>query len=290
MVDAPRAQPETYARALLAKLRLARVQDLNAFAGSIGLKVREVDSEGFEGALVRVPNRPKGIIAVKRSIRERGRKRFTVMHEVGHYVLPGHGVVDCVCKTENIESWRRSVPEHEVSANRFAAELLLPRAEVAKYVRQHTATISVARKVCDEFEASLTASTLKCVEVTEEECAVVWSEGGLIKWCRPNDNFRYYVRVNERVSADSFAAELFKGPLERERDGSVPAEAWVSSYRLHAGATLWEDSILLPYYNSVLTILTITNSLERKRGYDEPLTEDLDPQEFTLRRKTWGRT
>lgn len=289
-MDAPRAQPEAYARALLAKLHVARVRDLDAFAGSIGLRVREVDSEGFEGALVRVPNRPKGIIAVKRSIRERGRKRFTILHEIGHYVLPGHGVVDCVCKTENIESWRRSVPGHEVSANRFASELLLPPGEVARYVPQHTATISVARKVCDEFEASLTASTLKCVEVTEEECAVVWSEGGLIKWCRPNDNFRYYVRVNEKVSADSHAAQLFKGSLERERDGAVPAEAWISSYRLRPGATVWEDSILLPYYNSVLTILTVTNLLEGRRGDDDSLPEELDPGEFTLRRKTWDRS
>lgn len=50
----------------------------------------EEELDAGEGLLIRSQGIPRGIIAVKKSIRSEGRKRFTVAHEIGHYVLPGH--------------------------------------------------------------------------------------------------------------------------------------------------------------------------------------------------------
>src|SRR5260370_16586012 len=128
------SSPEVYARTLLAQLKLRRINDIDSFVALLGLRIREVDADGFEGALVRVPQQLKGIIAIKRSIREEGRKRFTICHEVGHFILPGHGTTDCVCLTEEVESWRKSMPEQELAANQFAAEPFLPYQEIRPYV------------------------------------------------------------------------------------------------------------------------------------------------------------
>ena len=54
----------------------------------LGLTVKEVDSDGFDGALVRRSSGIGGRILVKRGIRELGRKRFTTAHECH---------VDCAC-------------------------------------------------------------------------------------------------------------------------------------------------------------------------------------------------
>src|ERR1051325_10675045 len=115
------SRPEDFACALLAKFKMSKA-DLPDLASRIGLKIREVGSVGFEGALMRVPNKPIGIIAIKKDIREPGRKRFTIGHEIGHYILPGHG--DTVCKSADIGS-SRGGSDQEVAANRFASELLL---------------------------------------------------------------------------------------------------------------------------------------------------------------------
>jgi hypothetical protein len=276
--------PEAFARALFAHLGLSRVTDLSELLGRVGLRLREVDSRGFEGALVRAVGRPKGIVAVKSTIRERGRKRFTVLHEVGHYILPGHGTAECFCKAEDIETWRRGTPSRELEANRFAAEMLLPRAEVARVVRRQTSTIAAAKTLCEEFDASLTAATLKAVEVTGEACSVVWSQGGTIRWCRPNDNFRPYIRVNEKLSSESLAYQLLTGGGTREADGTVPARAWVNSYDLDPADTLWEDSIHMPFYAGVLTILTVTRPLGGGgRKYDKDEGEG-GAREFIYRR------
>ena len=255
------SNPEVYARSLLYQLKLRRIGDINSFAALLGLKIKEVDSDTFEGALIRVPQRLKGIVAIKRDIREDGRKRFTFCHEVGHFVLPGHGTTDCICLSEEVESWRKNMPEQELAANQFAAELLLPYREVEQFVKKTDLTINLAQKVSSEFEASLTAATLKCVDVTAERCAVAFSVAGSIKWFRRNENFHYFIRVNQKLSDDSYAAQLFSGRPIDEPFGAVPADAWLEAENLPSNARIWEDSILLPDYNSTITILTIHKPL-----------------------------
>jgi len=249
------AQPEDFARALLRRFKISTTPDLSELADRIGLEICEVESEGFEGALVRIPNKPTGIVAVKATIREPGRKRFTIAHELGHYILPGHGELDCVCKSRDVESWSRGAPEHEIDANRFASELLIPSAQAATIVRQESATVVVAKKISAKFQTSLTAATVKCVDVTEEQCALVVSDSGIIEWWRPGPQFQHYIkRKGTEVSVESLASNLFRPTEEREQDGAVRAEAWLAG---HVFGKVWEDSILLPYYNRVLTIVTV---------------------------------
>ena len=45
--------------------------------------------------------------------------------------------------------------------------------------------------------------------------------------------------------------------------GAVPAEAWLDDDNLPSKVRIWEESILLPFYNTTLTILTIHRSLSR---------------------------
>jgi hypothetical protein len=256
----PPAQPEDFARALRSRFSISGAVDLQTLAAEIGLKIREVEVEGFEGALVRRANRPQGVVAVKRDIRENGRKRFCIAHEMGHYLLPGHGTKESICLKEDIESFRQGIPKQEEAANRFAAELLLPSSEIAPIVRKESATIAVAKIVGEQYQTSLTAAALKCIEQTRNEvCAVVLSASGIIRWCRLNDQFTEYVRIGQHLSDDSLASDLSKDM--REKDGSVPATAWINKYGLSTDAMIWEDSIFLPYYNSVLTIITITQPL-----------------------------
>jgi hypothetical protein len=229
--------------------------DLSVLAEQLGLKIRQVESEGFEGALVRIPNRPGGILAIKSDVREPGRKKFTIAHELGHYILPGHGELECVCKSRDIESWSRGVPSQEVDANRFASELLIPLAQAVPLIREGSATVAVAKKISGRFETSLTAAVVKCVDVTEEQCALVVSDDAIIQWWRLGSQFRHYIKARgTEVSIESLASDLFHRTQEREKEGAVSADAWLAG---HASGRVWEDSILLPYYNRVLTIVTV---------------------------------
>lgn len=255
-MTARKKKPEEYARALLSELNLCRVGNIEELAARLNLQIEEVAAENFEGALIKSAKKAKGIIALKRNFRESGRRRFTIAHEIGHFILPGHGAVEC-CKPGEIESWRSGINWQEAEANRFASELLLPSNEIYKIVNRRQATIALAKELCAEFQTSLTATVLKCVAITEEPCAVVWSVDEAIKWLQRNENFNLFISTG-KLDEKTLAAKFFQNRISQSQiEGEVFADIWLLNDNLAADAKLWEDSISLPFYNGVLTILTI---------------------------------
>jgi len=250
MIEPPR--PEDYARQLLKALKLDRMDKLDACLKALRLRVLERSVTSFEGLLVCRKDRSKGVIAVSSLIGEEGRKLFTICHEVGHYVLPGHG--DSECRSSEIESWGGTSSRNEIEANTFASELLLPARILYPVVVKNKATIGLAKQISDDFSTSLTAAAYKMVSLTEEACVLVWSANGKIKWFKKNDNFWGFV-PSGNLDEQSIAFKLMKSG-EREAEGSVFAECWIQSDRLSGKDKLWEDSVFLPNYNAVLTILT----------------------------------
>jgi hypothetical protein len=254
--------PEEFARALLKRFDISPPVNLFKLTSKIGIEIRDVESYGFDGALVCAEGKPIGVIAINENIRESGRKRFTVAHEIGHYILPGHGQVDCICNSNDVESWSKELPDEEIAANRFASELLMPADRIARIVSNKSATIKVSQQITREYGVSLTAAAVKCVDLTSENCALAVSEKGIIKWCRPGPEFQHYISANRRVSDESWASRLFSGSEERELDGAVPAECWISGYKARQVDKVWEDSILLPFYDRVLSIITNTRNVD----------------------------
>jgi Zn-dependent peptidase ImmA (M78 family) len=281
-------EPDDFARALRERYGIADCVDLHDLASKIGLVIREVAAIGFEGALIRASNKPKGVVAVRNSIREPGRKRFTIAHEFGHYILPGHGVISRTCKEQDIESRSKRVPANESAANVFASELLLPTSRVQPIVQAQLASIDTAAFLGSKFGTSLTAALLKSSEVTNERCCVVKSKNQIIEWAWPNRSFKHFVGRNGRLNTNSLASKLAIN-LGAERDsGLVPAEIWLEDSQLREGAKIYEDSILQPHYDSVLTILTLDEPLGDEDGDEtSELLEELHPDEFTIDRRRW---
>lgn len=252
-------QPEEFARALLRQLGLSYAEDLNFIARRLGLTIREVDSQNFEGALIRVRGRARGIIAVRRGIREVGRKRFTICHELAHMVLVGHGALgDLICTNPGAEAWDQIILAHEEAADRFASELLLPGDAVREFVEAHGVSLRTARQLGERFCASLTATILKCVSVADTPCAAVVSTGGVISRVKISRRFGHTIQRGRSLRSDTLAWHLTAGGHDGEEEGMVPCDAWFG--RRECASTpevfLRENSILLPYYDKVLTVLT----------------------------------
>ena len=103
-------------------------QRLHAIAAERGAELEEVDADNFDGALLRYEGEEFGLILVRRGIKEAARKRFTLAHELAHYLLPGHGTEPLHCRQQDIESWDENIANAEREANTFAAEILMPLA------------------------------------------------------------------------------------------------------------------------------------------------------------------
>ncbi|UVI31011.1 ImmA/IrrE family metallo-endopeptidase [Paenibacillus spongiae] len=95
------------------------------------------------------------------------RKRFTLAHELGHIVIPGHdGMISCHIDREDIinDSFY-SVMEYE--ANNFAAELLMPTPWLEEMVKEHiSAGLHLTlEKICKEADVSFSAAFFSLFKV-----------------------------------------------------------------------------------------------------------------------------
>lgn len=248
--------PEDYARALLTHLKIERVDDVEETAKKLRLSIREVASTNFEGALIRIPQSMEGIIALKNYFKEPGRRRFTVAHEVAHFILPGHGQDECYCTSAQIESWRNDATRRqEYEANRFASELLLPSRVLHPIVNSRDLTLARIKELAVQFDTSLTATAVKSVGVTEEPCAVICSVRRKVKWVHKSETFHYFIPPMI-LGPDCLAGQMFEDDSSRELEGSVAASSWTEDDHVDRGKEFWEESISMPFYESVLTILT----------------------------------
>jgi len=271
-----------YVQGLLDKYGNDCGRRLHEIAGAIGLTIKEVNAESFDGALIRVVGRPRGKIAINANIREPGRKRFTLAHELGHYVLPSHARQSVACGSAEIERWTTGMSQAELEANRFAAALLMPKPLIVEALRPEP-SLEQARRIAAECQVSLTAAAYRLVELSTYPVAVVWNASGRRVWFQRSEEFERAVELGP-LSPESLVHDYFhaRTPLPA-RPTPVPATAWLYGDGLLENARIWEDSIPMPFYDAVLTLLFLRKPIDL-RDHHDPLHEWLDPAEFTLER------
>lgn len=129
--------------------------EITEMAEALGLSVWE-DEElpaGVSGKLLRDEENggAEGYSIVVRASDPYVRRRFTVAHEIGHFVLHrdriGSSLTDDAIYRSNLTSWE------EVQANQFASRVLMPKALVNEYVksygRDNTALLAAIFKVSE---------------------------------------------------------------------------------------------------------------------------------------------
>jgi Zn-dependent peptidase ImmA (M78 family) len=121
------AQIRTRVRSLLEEHRIRKPPvRVRAVAKRLGIEIRHEPFEGeISGVLYR--SRDSAIIGVN-SLHHRNRQRFTIAHEIGHFLL--HEFEVHVDKGYRIVlrdgASSRATDPSEIEANQFAAELLMP--------------------------------------------------------------------------------------------------------------------------------------------------------------------
>jgi len=181
------------ARSLVKRLGVIDVPDLIEIARALRLKIKEEELEDCDGVLIRPVGISRGIIAVRKAIRSEGRKRFTVAHEIGHYVLPRHDEGGPICKSTDIEGWYKGANDRERQADDFAAELLIPASVVAARFASAPPSIEIIEAIADQCRTSLSASAWRFCDLCGEPCAVVWSTDRRVTWVKKSVDFPFFI-------------------------------------------------------------------------------------------------
>lgn len=223
---------------------------LKDIAYDLGAIVLEGTLKGAAASLVRIERH--ATIRVSNENLYEYRKRFSIAHELGHFVLNHHLSIQKICSDEDIMNWYQKSEETE--ANFFAGELILPERLIKKKCDVSEVDFGHIKQIAQEFRASLTATAIRFVRFCPEKCAIVFSKDNRVRWFYGSESWWPFIPVGSKLDERTVASDFFKGILLPDKPVEVDAAAWVESERLDE---IIEHSVGSKYLNFVLSILWI---------------------------------
>ena len=251
------------AHELLAKIKVGSPDeiDLEVLAYAAGKLLIEVGGlNTAEGRIVASPG-GGGVIRVRTGLNP-GRARFTVAHEIGHYVL--HPLIphDRQHTARDFTIWNDASEEAE--ANVFAAELLMPEFLFKPRFRGKIPSLALLDSLAVEFKCSLMATIFQYVHYTNEQVALVVSDGGNISWVKRAKNFWPRI-LTGKIQAHTAAGERLSGKAgDTEKMVRSPVYAWLSNFENDHAHDIMEDTRYIDYYDRMITLLWLKDDMEER--------------------------
>jgi hypothetical protein len=242
----------------------------NIFPSDPIAKVEEDDLDGFAGALVPSESGQRWGILHQRG-QSSGRTRFTVAHELGHYLLHRKKYPNGIHSDEAGVEGRTKI-EIEREANDFASALLMPLDDFRKQISaKHRPDFDALAACADRYEVSLAAAILRWLRYTERRSLIVVSTDGFAKWAWS--------------SAPAFASGRFirtsRGPVPVPDGSAVGQNLFTAETKAGVDhlSGVWfdepvrEHSFRAEKYDLNYTLLHL-GSRDRGAGFAEPDVED----------------
>lgn len=190
-------------------------------------QIAELETAGFVGGLLTDDDRSTGIILVNNAV-EGPRRRFTVGHELGHFLTPSHKPIESgkfLCSQADMANWSLDQTDRyarmEAEANEFAGLLLVPPPALRKFIPQGDPTLA-------HFDVSKEVAARAYARYHSENIAIVVIKDGIVKRVHKRPTFPW---VNASFGQPVPKASAFhrKGHGERKFSdllGIIP-EHWV---------------------------------------------------------------
>lgn len=158
------------------------------------VEIRVQDFSGFEGMLLTDVTRRKGVILAN-SRGGRRRARFTIAHELAHFLLERHQLSDTEgfrCRAPDLRENRTDTQHNrqETQANQFAAEVLCPRPIAMRYMTGDP-DVRDAVRMRDALDISLEAAMRRMIDLRPEPLSAVWSHDGQVRYVSSSGEFPY---------------------------------------------------------------------------------------------------
>lgn len=226
-------------------------------------EVQAASIKKFEGALFPDEARSKWLLLYNQTLTSPGRIRFTMAHELGHYILHRLHRESFECSATDMLNWSQDEKDLEGQADLFASYLLMPLDDYREQVGA-TVDLDVLGRCAERYGVSLTAAILKWLSYTDEKAVLIMSNNGFIDWAWSSEPA---LKAGAFFKTRTSTIELPSGSLaadadvRHERAGvTTPASVW---FRFaEPQVQLREMKISADQYDSVLTLLCLPRSAD----------------------------
>lgn len=242
-------------------------------------EIAELQTEGFEGGLITDTDRSRGIILVKKGVIQ-PRRRFTIGHELGHFLIANH-IPDkdgqFLCSREDLltlsakEGDRRA--KMEVEANRFSSLILMPPPKLHEAFKKHPApSLEHVFHLADQFDVSKEAMARSYADHHPEALAFIVVKDGKVGRVYHNRSRFPFVITSRNKSVPHGSLFYRKGlqiGVPSEIDSRLP-DIWIEVPRGQTAPTLSEQVCLQK--NGFALIMLWHESAEEDEEESEDMT------------------
>ncbi len=246
--------------------------------------------DDFEGGLFdlnagEVAAKPSWALVYNEAIQSEGRKRFTVAHEIGHYLLHRKGQSSFQCSETDMLDWDSEQKRIEAEADKFASYLLMPLDDFRQQVAGANVDLDVLGACAERYGVSLTAAALKWLEFTSTRAILIISSGGSVRWSRGSESGKWLsIYINQKLPngqkrrLPAQCISMQEGGDNVIRNGAtVDAKIWFPNEP--QGMTAQEMKIVSDRYKHTMTLLILPNEVKpwernKQDDDDESTNED----------------
>ena len=199
--------------------------------------IEERPVTSFEAMLLTDENKARGMIVLAEG-RKRERRRFSIAHELGHFLIPTHkgyagdgfscSIADFRVGDTREQDRRLRI---EAEANRFAAHLLMPPTRIRSALTSRQPDLREIVGLAAEFGVSREAMARGYIDAHRETLAVVILHNGLIDRTYRGDGFPWIEpRYRQPAPADSIATGHDLQPGQYSDMEECDPESWLGDY------------------------------------------------------------
>ncbi len=214
-------------------------------------EIKTLTTEGFEGGLVTDETRSVGGILVKAGV-SRQRRRFTIGHELCHFLIPFHKppkTGQFLCDRAGMRSWdvksKNSSKKMEAEANRFASLILMPPPQLRQLIdAKRYASLTTVLEIHQHFDVSKEAAARAFVEYNPETIAIIIARDGKFVRAYKNIQFPWIIlNTGDPIPAISLL-HSYRDRGHASDSDSTDSEYWVDTYGGRQVSAMYEQILL----------------------------------------------
>lgn len=221
--------------------------------------LKEEDIGGSDGRIL--IHGDMAVITINSNISFEAKKRFTIAHELGHYLLHREKTKLFNDDEISLTHWYYSnYGKEEMEANEFASELLMPSNLFSEECKGKIFDPRVIDYLAQRFQVSKTAAILKFVESGNYPVCVIYCSDKKMRWWKRSKDFRCYLKFesNQSPPTGSVASELFNSGTvyyggNRKQD--IFKSVWFDLDRDEQDKTMYEYCLHAISHNYTLSVI-----------------------------------
>lgn len=246
------------------------------FADSPIDKVQGEDLDGFDGLLKANKARSKWLILYNSATPSEGRKRFTIAHEFGHYILHRHQQDLFECGDDDIETGDNNERDIEAEADLFSSTLLMPLDDFRRQVDGQPISFDLLGHCADRYGVSLTAAALRWTEIAPKRAVLVASRDDHMLWAKSNKaalkSGAYFATRKNTIELPRDALAHSYNAIDMIENRTGRAQSWFN--REPASMPITEMTRIAGQYDYTLTLLVLPEAEWQGARHDDEEPEE----------------